>query len=179
MTGDAMNICEDNVEDAVTDRFDELHGDMEDGFLKLRKNVEEMDADELRRDISNLMMIGNTQMDVIRHQSREIEEMKQDLTRMYGERNRIIIATENLMMAMGVAYDVEDDCPAKWLRMAASVARERSCEPFTATIENLGTNAVTDIDRRESATGVAMVVILGVFVLCVIVWTALMVAAWA
>ena len=163
----------------VIDRYAELHGDMENGFSKLRKNVEEMDADELRRDISNLMMIGHSQMDTIRRQRREIERMDADLLRLHGERTRIAHETMILLGAMGIAYDVEDDCPSKWIRMAASVAREHKCEPITTTVEELGVNTVTDVDRRENMVNVAMVVIMGVFVLCVIVWTAMMVAAWA
>lgn len=175
MTGDAMNICEDNVEDAVTDRFDELHDDMEAGFSKLRKNLEEMDADELRRDIGNLMMIGHSQMSTIRIQNRDIDRMQRDLLSLNGERARTIQATMDLLGAMGVAYDVEDDSPSKWLRMAASVARERRCEPITATVESLG---VTDLDRKESMTQAALVAVLGVFVLCCVVWTVLVVSAW-
>ena len=179
MTEDAMDICANNGDRAVTDRFDELHEDMENGFQNLRKKIEEMDADELRRDVSNLMMIGHSQMDTIRRQRREIERMDADLLRLHGERTRIAHETMILLVAMGIAFDGEDDCPSKWIRMAASVARERKCEPFTTSIESLGVNTVTDLDRRESATEVAMVVIMGVFVLCVIVWTAMMVAAWA
>lgn len=171
-----MNDC---VDSAVTDRFDELHDDMDNGFMKLRKNLDEMDADELRRDVSNLMMIGHSQMDTIRRQRREIDGMNADLMRLHSERAGMAHATMDLLGAMGIAYDAEDDCPAKWLRMAASVARERRCEPFTATIEDLGVDAVIDLDRRESVAVTAMVVIMGVFVMCVVVWTALMVAAWA
>ena len=170
-----INECCDS---SVTDRFDELRDDMDNGFEVLRKNVEEMDADELRRDISNLMMIGHSQMDTIRSQNREIKKMKQDLMGVYSERNRIVVATKNLMMAMGIAYDVDDDCPAKWIRMAASVVGERRCEPITTTAEALGVNAVTDLDRREGVTETALVAITGVFVLCVVVWTVLMVSAW-
>lgn len=161
---------------AMTDRFDELHGDMENGFSKLRKHVEEMDADELRRDVSNLMMIGHSQMDTIRQQRREIDGMQRDLLSLHEERARTIHATTDLLGAMGIAYDVEDDCPAKWLRMAASVARERRREPITTSIESLG---VTDLDRKESMTEIAMAAIMGVFVLCVVVWTAMMVVKWA
>lgn len=171
-----MNDC---VDSAVTDRFDELHDDMDNGFMKLRKNLDEMDADELRRDVSNLMMIGHSQMDTIRRQRREIDEMHRDLLSLHQERTRTLSATLDLLGAMGIAYDVEDDCPSKWLRMVASVARERRCEPFTATIEDLGVDTVTDLDRREIVAVTAMVVIMGVFVMCVVVWTALMVAAWA
>ena len=156
--------------DAVTDRFDELRSDMENGFSKLGRNLEEMDADELRRDIGNLMMIGHSQMDTIRRQRREIDGMQKDLIRMHNERARTIHATTDLLGAMGIAYDVEDDSPSKWLRMAASVARERRCETESET--------VTDLDRRESTTETALVVITGVFVLCVVVWTVLMVSAW-
>ena len=170
-----VNECCDDV---MTDRFDELHDDMEGDFLKLRKNLEEMDADELRRDVSNLMMIGHSQMDTIRRQRREIDGINADLTRLHGERSRIAFETMNLLANMNIAFDSEDDCPSKWIRMAASVAEERRCEPFTTTAEALGVNTVTDVDRRESMVNVAMVVIMGVFVLCVIVWTAMMVAAW-
>ena len=169
----------EGFDSAMTDRFDELHGDMESGFSKLRKNVEEMDADELRRDVSNLMMIGHSQMDTIRQQRREIDGMQRDLLSLHKERARTIHATTDLLGAMGIAYDVEDDCPAKWLRMAASVARERRREPITATVEELGVNAVTDLDRKESMTEIAMAAIMGVFVLCVVVWTAMMVVKWA
>lgn len=170
-----VNECRD---DNVTDRFDELRDDMEDGFLKLSKNFEEMDADELRRDVSNLMMIGHSQMDTIRRQRREIDEMHRDLVSLHRERASTIKTTVDLLGAMGIAYDVEDDCPSKWLRMAASVARERRCEPITATAEELGVGAVTDLDRKESMTETALIVITGVFVLCVVVWTVLMVSAW-
>lgn len=161
---------------SVTDRFDELHDDMNNGFKVLRKNVEEMDADELRRDIQSLMMIGHSQMDTIRRQRREIEEMQQDLMRRHGERTRVVAAAMDLLSAMSVPFDPEDDCPAKWLRMAASVARERRCEPVTTSIESLG---VTDLDRKESMTEIAMATIMGVFVLCVVVWTVMMVVKWA
>lgn len=171
-----MELCADSP---AIDRFDELHKDMDNGFSKLRKSVEEMDADELRRDIGNLMMIGHSQMDTIRRQSREIDGMQRDLLSLHKERANTIHATLDLLGAMGVAYDVEDDCPAKWLRMAASVARECRCEPVTTTIEELGVDAITDLDRRESTIEMAMVAIMGVFVMCVVVWTALMVTAWA
>lgn len=161
-----INECCDTV---VTDRFDELRDDMDNGFKTLRKNVDEMDADELRRDISNLMMIGHSQMDTIRRQRSEIDGMQRDLRSLNEERASVFHATLDLLGAMGIAYDVEDDCPSKWLRMAASVARERRCETETET--------VADLDRRESMTEVAMVAIMGVFVLCVVVWTALMVTA--
>lgn len=167
-----MDDCFDS---AVTDRFDELRSDMENGFSKLGKNVGRMSADELRRDIDNLMMIGHSQMDIIRRQRREIDEMHLDMLSLHQERARTIHATMNLLRAMGIAYDVEDDCPSKWLRMAASVARERRCEPITATVESLG---VTDLDRKESMTQAALVAVLGVFVLCCVVWTVLMVSAW-
>lgn len=168
-----INECCDS---SVTDRFDELHDDMNNGFKVLRKNVEEMDADELRRDIQSLMMIGHSQMDTIRRQRREIEEMQRDLRSLNEERASVFHATLDLLSIMGVAYDLEDDCPAKWLRMAASVARERRCEPVTTSIESLG---VTDLDRKESMTEIAMATIMGVFVLCVVVWTAMMVVKWA
>lgn len=168
-----INGCCDT---AVTDRFDELRDDMDNGFKVLRKNVEEMDADELRRDIGNLMMIGHSQMDTIRCQRREIDGMQRDMMRLHEERARTLHATLDLLGAMGIAYDVEDDCPAKWIRMAASVARERRCEPVTTSIESLG---VTDLDRKESMTEIAMATIMGVFVLCVVVWTVMMVVKWA
>lgn len=167
--------CDSNV----TDRLDELRDDMDNGFAKLRKNVEEMNADELRCDVGNLMMIGHSQMATIRSQRREIDGMQRDLLSLHEERARMLHATLDLLGAMGIAYDVEDDCPSKWIRMAASVARERRREPITATVEELGVNAVTDLDRKESMTEIAMAAIMGVFVLCVVVWTAMMVVKWA
>ena len=171
-----INDCLDS---AVTDRFEELRDDMDNGFAKLRKNVEGMDSDELRRDISNLMMIGNSQMDIIRRQRREIDEMQRNLRSLNEERASVFHATMDLLATMRVAYDLEDDCPAKWIRMAASVARERRCEPVTTSIESLGVNTVTDLDRKESMTEIAMAAIMGVFVICVVVWTAMMVVKWA
>ena len=162
----------------VVDRFKELESDMRDGFKGLRNDVEKMDSDELRRDIDNLMMIGHSQMDTIRRQRREIDWMQRDLLSLNGERARTIQAAIDLLGAMGVAYDIEDDSPSKWLRMAASVARERRCELITATVEDLGASAVTDLDRKESMTQTALVAVLGVFVLCCVVWTVLMVSAW-
>lgn len=163
-----INGCCDS---SVTDRFEELRDDMDNGFKVLRKNVEEMDADELRRDIGNLMMIGHSQMDTIRRQRSEIDGMQRDLMRLHEERARTLRATLDLLGAMGIAYDVEDDCPSKWIRMAASVARGRRCEAETET--------VTDLDRREGTTETDLVAITGVFVLCVVVvWTVLMVSAW-
>lgn len=167
------------VDTAVTDRFDELRDDMDNGFSNLRKNVEEMDADELRRDIGNLMMIGHSQMDAIRRQRCEIDKMQRDIRSLNEERASMFHATLDLLNTMGVAYDLEDDCPAKWLRMVASVARVRRREPITATVEELGVNAVTDLDRKESMTEIAMTAIMGVFVLCAVVWTAMMVVKWA
>lgn len=167
------------VDTAVTDRFDELRDDMDNGFSNLRKNVEEMDADALRRDIGNLMMIGHSQMDAIRRQRREIDKMQRDIRSLNEERASMFHATLDLLNTMGVAYDLEDDCPAKWLRMVASVARERRREPITATVEELGVNAVTDLDRKESMTEIAMTAIMGVFVLCAVVWTVMMVVKWA
>lgn len=169
----------ENLDSAVTDRFEELRDDMDNGFSNLRKNVEEMDADALRRDIGNLMMIGHSQMDIIRRQRREIDEMQRSLLSLSEERASVFHATLDLLATMRVAYDLEDDCPAKWIRMAASVARERRCEPVTTSIESLGVNAVTDLDRKESMTEIAMAAIMGVFVICVVVWTAMMVVKWA
>ena len=162
----------------VRDRIEDLRDDMEDGFSDLRSKVQEMDANELRREMSLLMMIGSSQMDAIRRQRREIDGMNVDLIRLNNERSRIVYDTMNLLANMDIAFDSEDDCPSKWIRMAASVAEKRRCEPITTTAEELGVNAVTDLDRKESTTETAMVVIMGVFVLCVIVWTAMMVAAW-
>lgn len=70
----------------VVDRFDELRDDMNNGFSKLRKNVEEMDADELRRDIQSLMIIGNAQMEVIRDQREKIDSMSSDMREMESEK---------------------------------------------------------------------------------------------
>lgn len=166
MNDSAMNSCADN---AVTGRFDELHDDMEGGFSKLRKNLEKMSADELRRDVSSLMMIGHSQMNTIRSQNREIDRMQRDLLSLNGERARMISATMDLLGAMGIAYDVEDDCPAKWIRMAASVARERRCEPFEMELP---------ADRGEGRVEAVTTVALSVFALCMVVWTVLMVSAW-
>ena len=117
-------------------------------------------------------------MDTIRRQRREIDGMQRDLLSLHQERARTLLATKDLLGAMGITYDVEDDCPSKWLRMAASVAGERRCEPITASVEDLGVSTVTDLDRKESVTETALVAITGVFVLCVVVWTVLMVSAW-
>lgn len=132
----------------VVDRFDELRDDMESGFSKLRKNVEEMGADELRRDVQNLMMIGNSQMDTIRRQRREIEGMQQDLMRRHGERTKVVAASMDLLRTMGVPFDPEDDSPAKWLLMAATVAEKaEEAEEKMARLDRRLTQSQRDVDR--------------------------------
>jgi len=96
MTGDAMDFCADNIDTAVTDPLNELRNDMDNGFARLRKNVEEMDADELRRDISNLMMIGHSQMDIIRCQRHQINDLRD---RMYDMDNDVASLKEKLEAA--------------------------------------------------------------------------------
>ena len=162
----------------ITDKLDETKDDMANGFHDLLGRFEDMDAEDLRREIQTLMMVGHSQMSTIRLQNREIDGMQRDLLSLHQERTRTLLATKELLGAMGIAYDVEDDSPSKWLRMAASVAKERRCEPITTTVEELGANAANDLDRKESMTETALVAITGVFVLCVVVWTVLMVSAW-
>lgn len=168
-----INEC---VDTAVTDRFDELRNDMDNGFRDLRSRVQEMDTDELRREMSLLMMIGSTQMDAVRRLRRDVEEMDRDLHRLHVERSQFERASRELVDVMRIPFDPDDFSPAKLVRMAASVARERRCEPVTTSIESLG---VTDLDRKESMTEIAMATIMGVFVLCVVVWTVMMVVKWA
>lgn len=164
-----VNECRDSV---VIDRFNELHDDMNNGFSKLRKNVEEMDADELRREMSLLMMIGSTQMDTVRRLRRDVEEMDRDLHRLHVERDQFERASRELADAMVIPFDPDDFSPAKLVRTASTVARkyaERHTETFEPEITS---------DRRGRGVEVALIVALSVLVLCVVVWTAIMVETW-
>ena len=162
---------------AVRDRIEELRDDMEDGFSGLRSKVQEMDADELRRELSLLMMIGSSQMGEVRRLRRDIEVMDQDLIRLHGERAEFERAARKLVDAMEVPFDPDDFSPAKLVRTAATVAgryAERRMQPFEMEAHELEAPA----DRRESGVEVAMVVALSVFVLCAVVWTVMMSSAW-
>ena len=160
-----MDLDFDDVREGVVDRFDELRDDMEGGFSKLRRSAEEMGADELRRDVQSLMMIGHSQMDTIRRQRREIEGMQQDLMRRHGERTRVVAASMDLLRAMGVPFDPEDDSPAKWLRMAATVAERAISEPRPVP---------TRSDWPERVLAVTMAVVAA----CVAAWTLMLVTIW-
>lgn len=156
----------------VRDRVEELRDDMEDGFGDLRSKVQEMDADELRRELSLLMMIGNSQMTTIHRLRRDVDEMDRKLQSLRSERDQINGCARELADAMGIAFDPDDWSPAKLVRMATTVAgryAERNMQPFETE---------TPADRCESQTEVAMVVALSVFVLCAVVWTVMMVSAW-
>lgn len=109
-----VNECHDSV---VINRFDELHDDMNNGFSKLRKNVEEMDADELRRDIQSLMMIGNTQMEVIRDQREKIDSMSSDMREMESEK---VDAIGKAAEAIDKAADAEEKLDYLNKRLAQS-----------------------------------------------------------
>lgn len=80
----------------VRDRIEDLRDDIEDGFSDLRSKVQDMDADELRRDISNLMMIGHSQMDIIRCQRNQINDLRD---RMYDMDNDVASLKEKLEAA--------------------------------------------------------------------------------
>lgn len=166
MTG-ATGAC-----DPVRDRVEELCDDMKDGFSDLRSQVQEMGADELRREVSLLMMIGGSQMETIRRLRRDVDEMDRELMRLHTERSKFKRAAMELVDAMGIPFDPDDWSPAKLVRTAATVAgryAERHVQPFETEVT---------ADRREGGVEVAMVVALSVFVLCVVVWTAMMVSAW-
>lgn len=163
--------------DPVRDRVKELCDDMKDGFSDLRSKVQEMGADELRREMSLLMMIGGSQMETIRRLRRDVDEMDRELQRLRFERAECAGAARELVDAMGIPFDPDDSSPGKLVRMATTVAgryAERHVRPFETKVHELGAPA----DRREGGVEVAMVVALFVFVLCVVVWTAMMVSAW-
>lgn len=166
---DKVEFTAQDVGACVVDRFDELESDMRDGFKGLRHDVENMDANELRRTVSMLEMIGHSQMDSIRSLRGEVIGLQEDVTRLHKERTSVLMATRCLLRSMGVAYDPDEESPAKWIRMAASVAEEAEAPAFTLP---------TAAEQRESRAERAMVVVMAVFVLCVVVWTVLMVAAW-
>lgn len=166
---DRAEFAPEKAGSCVVDRFDELEGDMRDGFKKLRHDVEGMDADELRRTVSMLEMIGHSQMDSIRRLRSEVMGVQEDIVRLHEERTRVIMATRDLMRNMGVAYDPDDDSPEKWIRMAASVAEEAEAPALTLP-------AV--IEQQESRIDRAIVVVMAALVLCLVVWTVLMVASW-
>lgn len=162
----------ENVGCPATDRIEELCDDMEDGFSDLRSKVQEMDADELRREVSLLMMIGNSQMTTIHRLRRDVDEMDRKLQFLRSERNRIKGCVRELADAMGIPFDPDDSNPAKLVRMATTMA-ERYSERRMPTFE-----MEAPADRRESRVEVATVVALSVFVVCVVVWTVLMVSTW-
>lgn len=162
----------ENVGSPVVDRVEELCDDMKDGFSDLRSKVQEMDADELRREMSLLMMIGNSQMETIRRLRRDVDEMDWKLQFLRSERNQIKGCVRELVEVMGIPFDPDDSSPAKLVRMATTVAGKYSeCNMPTFETE-------ASADRRESRVEVATVVALSVFVVCVVVWTVLMVSAW-
>lgn len=161
----------------VRDRIEDLRYDMEDGFSDLRSKVQEMDADELRREMSLLMMIGSSQMATIRSLRRDVEVMDRNLLRLHGERAEFERAARKLAEVMEVPFDPDDWSPVKLVRMATTVAgryAERSMP--TLEMEIAKTEAATE--GRESRVDVAATVALSVFVVCVVVWTVLMVSAW-
>lgn len=158
--------------DSVTDRVEELRDDMNDGFSDLRSKMQEMDVDELRREMSLLMMIGNSQMETIRRLRRDVDEMDWKLQFLRSERNQIKECVRELVEVMGIPFDPDDSSPAKLVRMATTVAGKYS-ERHMPTFE-----MEVPADRRESRVEVATVVALSVFVVCVVVWTVLMVSAW-
>lgn len=167
----------ENVGSPVVDRVEKLCDDMEDGFSDLRSKVQEMDANELRRELSLLMMIGNSQMEAVRQLRRDVDVMDRELLRLHGERAQFERAARKLADAMGIPFDPDDSSPAKLVRMATTMAGKYSERRMPAfEMEAANTEAATD--RRESRVEVATVVALSVFVVCVVVWTVLMVSAW-
>lgn len=176
----------ENVGSPATDRVEELCDDMEDGFSDLRSKVQEMDADELRREMSLLMMIGNSQMATIhrlRHDVDEMDcklqrlhseriEMDRRLQRLHSERAEFERVTRELADAMGIPFDPDDWNPAKLVRMATTMVEKYSERHMPTFVTE------APADRRESRVEVATVVALSVFVVCVVVWTVLMVSAW-
>lgn len=181
----------ENVGSPVTDRVEELRDDMENGFSDLRSKVQEMDADELRREMSLLMMVGNSQMETIRRLRRDVDEMDwklqrlhseriemdRKLQRLHSERAEFERVARELADAMRIPFDPDDWSPAKLVRMAATVARKYE-EQRMPTFEMEAANTEAATDMRESRVEIATVVALSVFVVCVVVWTVLMVSAW-
>lgn len=167
----------ENVGSPVVDRVEELCNDMEDGFSDLRSMVQEMDANELRREMSLLMMIGNSQMETIHRLRRDVDEMDRKLQFLRSERDRIKGCVRELAEVMGIPFDPNDWSPANLVRMATTVAKKYS-ERHMPTLEMEIAKTEAPADRRESRVEVATVVALSVFVVCVVVWTVLMVSAW-
>lgn len=167
----------ENVGSPVVDRFEELCNDMDDGFSDLRSKVQEMDADELRREMSLLMMIGNSQMETIHRLRRDVDEMDRKLQFLRFERDKIKECARRLVEVMGIPLDPDDWRPVELISIATSMA-ERYSERHMSTFEMGAANTEAATDRRESRVEVATVVALSVFVVCVVVWTVLMVSAW-
>lgn len=162
----------ENVGSPVVDRVEELCNDMEDGFSDLRSKVQEMDANELRREMSLLMMIGNSQMETIRRLRRDVDEMDRKLQFLRSDRSQIKECVRELVEVMGIPFDPDDSSPAKLIRMATTMAGKYSEQHMPTLVAEVPT------DKRESRVEVATVVALSVFVVCVVVWTMLMVSAW-
>lgn len=167
----------EGVGSPVVDRVEELRDDMEDGFSDLRSKVQEMDADELRREISLLMMIGSSQMETMRILRRDVKVMNQDLIRLQGERVKFERVTKELAEVMGIPFDPDDWSPAKLVRTATTIAGKYAERHMpTLEMEIAKTEAATD--GRKSRAETVTVVAFSVFVLCMVVWTVLMVSAW-
>lgn len=163
--------------DPVRDRVEELRDDMKNGFSDLRSKVQEMDDDELRREMSMLMIIGSAQMEAIRRLRRDVDEMDDNLQRLRFERAECAGAARKLASAMGIPFDPDDSNPAKLIRMAATVAgkyAERHMQPLEMEI----TKMETSTDKRESLVNVVAVVAFSAFALYVVVLIVLMVSAW-
>lgn len=152
----------DDIEMKVVDEFDEAESDMENGFPDLRKRIDEMDCDSLRREIQILMMIGHQQMSHMRLMNLEIDNTHREILRV---RRSVDKATEDLKEIadeLGVPFDPECDSPHV-------AARHVLC-----LLRNGGSDGDDTPRYLEIGTFVACVV----FSVCFVVWTVLMLSAW-
>lgn len=152
----------DDVDTKVIDEFDEAKGDMENGFTDLRKRIDEMDCDSLRREVQVLMMIGHQQMSIMRLLRVEIDNTHREILRV---RKSIDKATEDLKEIadeLGVPFDPMCDSPHV-------AARHVLC-----FLRNNGNDGDDTPRYIEIGAFVACVVLTA----CFVVWTLLMVSAW-
>lgn len=152
--------------DSPESDIDKIERDMENGFEDLVKKVDEMDLDELRREVRLLMMIGHQQMAQIHLQRVEIGEMNREMTRRAEERSRVLTDVDNLCDALDVPFDQEYDSPHVALRHAIKRVERSEAQTLEGN---------DDVPRYIE---VCMAIACIVFSACFLVWTILMLAAW-
>lgn len=152
----------DDIETKVTDRLDEARSDMENGFRDLRKRVDEMDCDSLRREVQTLMMIGHQQMSHMRLMSLEIDNTHREILMVRKSIDKATDDLKEIADELGVPFDPTCDSPHVAARHVLSFLR----------------NSGNDGDDTPRYIEIGAFVACVVLTACFVVWTLLMVSAW-